>query len=501
MSQLRRPDSSFKISVDPLIALWRSLRQPWLLLVLGLIALLLIVAALYVPQLPPELATDAAAVARWEIGMAAQYGVWGPVMQSLGLFDVLHSLLLRILFGLIGLVLSVHLADQIGAVLHFRRLSNVLSLKTDAPDRPVLESSPVALYRLRQTSSSPAQTTASMIDEYIAEAFESIQRTTIHYDGVQSANGANAVKQADVSSLLDHTEPVAQERILAQRGQLAVYLRPLLMLGLLSALIPVWMITTLGWELYPAALAPGERVEYRSQGLVVKYSVAVGDNATAEERAPSDVTRTLSLQVGEDSVDIVVEGNVDTRVGDVDVSARFGPPGLFISTTDGETELMRPGSSVPTASIGLVFPGAGNEEAVLLPYHSTALRIVRRDEIDELGYVIQVLDRDGNPVAAPIRIDGSEKSVLALEFIDRPLRLDPVPALTIRARYLPGTRLLLASLGLVLIGVFGYWQRPGYLLLQIAPWPPDKALAIAQSDKRAEIEAIEKIIKNDESQL
>ena len=74
------------------------------------------------------------------------------------------------------------------------------------------------------------------------------------------------------------------------------------------------------------------------------------------------------------------------------------------------------------------------------------------------------------------------------------IRFDPAPGIIIEAQFLPGVWLMLVALGLILIGATGYLRRTSYLLLQLAPWPMERTITVAQSDSRNEISAIQKVL-------
>ncbi|MEM7132419.1 MAG: hypothetical protein AAF702_39315 [Chloroflexota bacterium] len=474
-------------TADPVGAIWRSLRQPWLLLILGLNALLLILAALIIPQVPAEISNDGPATSRWLLTVSAEYDSLGQVMQNLGLFDVLHSLLLRILFGLIGLVIAVHLADLIAAALSFRRLENLLKLETNEATEPLLHAYPNALYRVRRSVPQQVEATVERVEKHLQENFPQRIRSQIALKMPAYADG-------DSDDSDDHQEIdtfVLQERFLAWRSQLATYLRPLLMLGLLMALIPVWLIITFGWELHPPPLAPGEIIAFDPQGVLFHYQVQTG---SMDENVDNELGRVLHIESGDETTAIPLDRNNNLRFNQVDFESSAGPPGLFIKTASGNESLILPGQSQLLAQVGLVFSGEGHEETVLIPLQFSALRIVRSDQAGIPGFVMQVLNQQQDAVGPPIHVDGSEKTIIELESVRETLHIEPMPSLIVEARYLPGAWLLLVALVLVVVGAISYWTRTGFLLVQISPWASSHTITIGQSDIRTEIEAIEEVL-------
>lgn len=477
--------------VDPIAALWRGFRQPWLLLLLSSLAIVLVLIALILPQVPPDITFDTQATTRWLISTSAEYGALGQLMLNIGLFNVLRSLLLRIIFGLIALVLTVHLGHLLGELFFARRIPNLLNQETRNVEEPLIKSAPGALHQTRNALPEVPVVVRDKVEAYLHGVFADVQRADIEISDEHEENR-------------DHL--VVQERILAQTNLLPRVLRPLLMLGLLAALIPIWLITTTGWELYPPPLAPGQQLTYESQGLDLRYIYPSSIPSEDGYQSAYPPPQTLEIRLGEETTTLPVpkidetgdnvasDARVSTRINQVDIEAFPGPPGLLISTVDGQDGLVLPESSEQMASVGLVFPGVGNEKAVLLPLQGRALRIVRNDNDNQIGYLVELIDRDGNSVGDTKLIDGSGSTTVDLRTAETSIRFDAVPGVIVEAKYLPGIWLLFVALGLVLVGAIGYWLRSGYILLQISPWPTDRTIAIAQSDKRTEIESLKNLI-------
>jgi hypothetical protein len=68
--------------------------------------------------------------------------------------------------------------------------------------------------------------------------------------------------------------------------------------------------------------------------------------------------------------------------------------------------------------------------------------------------------------------------------------MTPLPTLAIQVRHSPGQWLLWVALALVALGLPGFWQQPGFVLAQIGPWPPERAVVTLQSDLPGEMESL-----------
>ncbi len=131
-SALLNTDSSSSAVAKVVAAIWRTLANPFLLLGLTVAAFLLVVAGLLTPQMPHPVYSDPAAAARWLLNAGIDFGSFGELWRALGLFNLLHSTLLRILLVLIALMLAILLADQIGVGVDSERIAGS-TVRPDAP--------------------------------------------------------------------------------------------------------------------------------------------------------------------------------------------------------------------------------------------------------------------------------------------------------------------------------------------------------------------------------
>ena len=114
------------VAVRGIQAIWTICREPRLLLgVLG-IALLLVLVALWVPQMPSQLQSNPAAANRWLLDISRELGRGGDILRALGIFNLLSSPLFRTLLLTAAFLLAIQVADQLGVLLALRQLPAAL---------------------------------------------------------------------------------------------------------------------------------------------------------------------------------------------------------------------------------------------------------------------------------------------------------------------------------------------------------------------------------------
>ena len=118
-----------------------------------------------------------------------------------------------------------------------------------------------------------------------------------------------------------------------------------------------------------------------------------------------------------------------------------------------------------------------------------------RRELEEDGFSVEVFASDdvlpvqrfsvvGSVTVDIGAADGADNSeMVALNFA-------PLPALTVTVGYAPASWLLWLALVLTLVGLVGVLMPPGFLLLQLAAWPVDRTVLVAQSDHTDDIQAV-----------
>ena len=70
------------------------------------------------------------------------------------------------------------------------------------------------------------------------------------------------------------------------------------------------------------------------------------------------------------------------------------------------------------------------------------------------------------------------------------LAMTPLPNLSIQVRHGPGYWLLWPALALLVLGALGFAQQAGFVLAQIGPWPPERAVITLQSDLPGEMASL-----------
>lgn len=483
--------------------LWHLLQRSWLLILLGVLALLIILSALILPQLPAYYANNPIAASRWLAEASDTLAFGGNIIRALGLFDVLHSTLLRLLLTLIGLTLAIHFADLLAAAIHLYRLPKQITKPAEKAGGVVSLLSPILVRRKSTSSSHSLDEQIETVQTYLSERYDHIEEADI-----DSATGG--LLPEDTESEENRETPISTEkRIFARRHLAFSFLRPLLMLGLLISLIPVWNITVFGWELSPEPIAPGGTIRYEPNDLLIRYEMTdeeLTDEETADEET-ADIEATsaekpdnsgstamnLHIQIGEDEQTFPINKSLRTTLNQVEIRATSGPPALRISVSNGAPKLALQNQSAASASVGLVFAEPGNEGIVLIPSpipeQATYLRIVRGPEEAEPYFLIEVLDYEGNQTQSQ-RMPQVASQNLEISPGNTQLKIDSVSGLNVTARYLPTTWLFIPALLLVIAGALGYWRRPAFIFAQIFERANQQTVSIYQSDTRSELEAI-----------
>ncbi len=194
---------------------------------------------------------------------------------------------------------------------------------------------------------------------------------------------------------------------------------------------------------------------------------------------------------------MTVASRVETRLDGVDVVARAVAPALEVRTLDDSADLARPGQAATVSALGLGFPTDGSEETVLLPKIGAGLRIVRDGQntpaVDDDSFLVEVYSGASEQplrrftVSASqietIRVRGPGDPALTLAFV-------PLPALAVEASATPGQWLLAVAFVLAVVGLFGYRRQPGFVLVQLGPWPEQRTVMTMQSDLPGELAAL-----------
>ncbi len=464
---------------DLLGMLWRVLRQPWLLIGVGALALLSILCALLLPQISTSVAADPSSAVRWFIRVSADYGAVGNLLRGLGLFDLLHSTLLRVLILALGLLVAIHLAEEWAAIALFRSLKQLIQTRSTAGEATTLPQA-LPLFRVRESRQGQVDTAVAHLSAELTDRFGQIEEFTV----------PSTEMGADEKTANKHLRAEVQPeiRLLGIRHQNMLYLRLLLLFGLLLGLGTMWFSTLQAWVVAPPPIAPGESYSYAPQNLELRYT------ATAPLNAPDEPVRDLALQIqiGDRSGTLPVDSASRIYLDNVAIEAQPGPPGLLVSSVNGAEILAVQDQTRADAGVGLIFPGEGNEQVVRLPQQSIGLRIVRSSSGPAPDYRIEIIDVLGGieRVSRQVELQSGQSQLVEINDGRITLRFDPLPALDVRVRHLPNLWLLMVVFALLLVGAIGLFRRPAFAVIQIAPWEGDKVAIIAQSNRKDEIEWI-----------
>lgn len=469
--------------------IWLALGSPWLLLGLAGWLTLLLLVSLWLPQMPDYLREEGSAASRWLLAAATPFGALGILARGLGFFDVLHSPLFLAPLAALILVLLVQIVQQISAAQALRRLPAVLDA-AGVNGEPLSLHSPYRLLRWRSAVADTALSQTGQMQMLLQARFVRLERRTMRVAPAPAT--LDPARSAADSG--DGPAPVLEERLLALRGQQAVLLRPLFLAGMLCAALYLWTASVLAWHFETPFLIPGAPAVDSVHDLSLQYELA----------RPVDgvLTPRLRIALGDDSVAAVVASRVEAQVAGVDVVAQAVAPALEVRSLAEGADLARPGQAAAVSALGLGFPADGSEETVLLPGIGAGLRIVRNGQntpaVDDDVFTVEVYSgASEQPLRRftvsssqieTIRVRGPGDPALTLAFV-------PLPALTVAARSAPGQWLMIVALILTAAGLIGYLQRPGFVLLQVGPWPEQRTVMTVQSDLPSEFSLLRSFVE------
>jgi hypothetical protein len=255
---------------------------------------------------------------------------------------------------------------------------------------------------------------------------------------------------------------------------------------MLVALALIWINAVRGWEFTAFQLAPGERTADPIHDLRFEYRIEQPSTGTLQPQ--------IIATVGDDTLVIPVTQQMEEQVGNAVVRAQPGAPGLLIQTVDGSPLLARPGQATPISTIGLGFPSVGSEETILLLQQAVGLRIVRLEQGRpgplEDAFLVEVFHGGNEQAVSRVTVDASDIVTIPTPAGSVTLAVTPLPTLTIAVRHGPGYWLFWPALALVVLGALGFWQQAGFVLAQIGPWPPERAVVTLQSDLPTEMASL-----------
>lgn len=440
--------------IDLLGSVWRLLSGPPLLIAVATLTLLLLVAEQTLPQMPGQLATNAAAAARWLVETQEEFGALGSLLAGLGLFSVFQGYILRTLLTLLSLLLFVHLSDLIQTWFQIRTLKDRLHAPLEEPGLPLIFPFSRPLFRKREALPMPLDRAIPEVEGKLKERF--------------SSGAAIEQTQGGYITRLDE----AEERWLMVMHPNSLWLRPLLPAAAILSFALLWFGINFGWDVTPPPLAPTERYSAPQRSVELAYQIGSdGEPMLYVERN------------GEFSVHFPGFGS-PLQLQNTTVDVREGAPAILLQSAERGDIMELPGESEPRAEVGLTFPTAGSEEVVLLPDSGAGLRIVRLAG-EAAAFLVEVVVEDARVVdRIEVRADRDLVTMLPLdeegeEEVRLQMRL--LPSLEVKVRHFPGSALIWALLPLMLLGAIGVLRRPYFLLVQLGPWSPDRSVLIEQT--------------------
>jgi hypothetical protein len=457
----------FRRSANLVDTLWRALNQPWFLLACSILGLLVALAALLLPQLPGQLNDEPAAAARWLLNISGNYGAGGELLRSLGLFNVLHSGLLRFLLALLAITLLVQTSARIGALLARRRL--LAQWQQPAPvGSPVPLAPYLPLFRRRLHLAQPADITSAKLANILRHHFAQfiVTSTTLDLPSATSVGSNAAGDGTPECRWLVLTPPVAEN------------LRLIALCGLLAAIATVFYIISVGWQVTTPLLAPTDTFWSAARDLELAYHPPTAELPASVQLIHAG--RSITHPIGS-------EGQF--QIGNLTAVVDMPAPGLLISTATGNPELLRLGQAVPSYAVGLSFPLPGTEDTVLLPEAGIGLRLVRSTTSEE-EFLVEVYQSDAIQPAQRLVISQSTPQTITIDPQGLALHLLPQPALRISVRYVPALWLMVLAFAIILVGAVGFWRRPSLGSIQLVPWTPHDSMLILQSTSPLELDRL-----------
>ncbi len=415
---------------DLLSSLWRFLASRRLFLVLVVCLTLALIISTAVHQIPDSFAvTGPAEYARLLAELTLAYGALGPILQSLGFFDLGQTPWFRVLLALLALHCLVRMADQVTL---WRRL------RRPTPDAP-LPASGLAVDELPVAA--PLATVITLLQAELGSRFAHVVTSQSPLDGAPQGAGDDVAGDSDLQTATIH----------ATRGALGALGNALSYLGPVLVLLGLVVTQYLGWREANLDLAPGQQVGLAQYPGVTITAMDVGDTSQLSVTRGSRV-QALTLAPGR--------------------PAHTGPVGLF--QTGGGAALQvsvqsRAGRPIPLRPLvggaqadeqKILFQQAQEEISLAVPLRSVVLRFVYFTELPGQGF-------DG-PVILAQAFQVGDDTPLFSEFIthagsftigDDTYTFTPTRYVQIDAVYDPGLWLVLLGGLVTLIGLIMFAGR------------------------------------------
>lgn len=437
---------------------WRWLRHPLVLLGVVLIALLVVAAGLFLPQLPGQLRAEPVSASRWIQETASGYGIIGALGLGLGLFDAFRSPLLFAALAALALLSAAFLADELAAV---RQVRQVQQAATRSTLLPLTIQAPPTVYR-RQATIPQARAAAQA---RLRELFRVTPGAIIRHTAGEQLSPAESAPSSP---------PVLHQTIAIHHVRHAL-LRPLLPAGLLMTIAALWVTFAAGEQVISPLLAPGDRFRLGEPPVLIQYLPPAAHDATAPppmRLALATVDGTQALTVTRPMA--LVRDSVELRVHPEALA-------LWIAGADDNTQLMRPGhDDTVRNALGLVVDAQNGEETVLLPQHSAGLRILPAAPPNR-GFLVELYRSDrADPVWRESVAPGAPQTLQVDP--QTAVRLAAVPALRVTGHSTPGRALAWLGLAVSLIGLAARLRAPFYIVVHLEPWSSTTDRVVVQSN-------------------
>jgi len=375
---------------------WQAFGHPAALILLLVLLLPALIADIWLPQAPSLLGDDALARNAWLAATAGRYPA-GELIQALGLFDLAHNALLRVLLPLLAAVLAVRLCNRLRLAWATRRLS--------PPRRalPLTTSYDIAV----ETTVGPEQ-----------------------WRGVCENQCQRGQEEEDAG---------ATQQWWGDRHQIFTWAAALIELGLMLLALSLALNLRFGWQLDELSLDPGSGV------ILEPYS--------AQTLSFAEDAKTLSLCCQPKRQAAVTAGPM--KLGALWLrQMQMGPALKMAVLADEQPLLLQPieqGGS-PKPELVLRFPQKRSERAVAIPERNLFLRIVHTGP-DQ--YNIEALDASSTVLLSQ-KIEG----VATLTLADMALRFTPTRHLKLDVASRPWLWLLIPGILLISTGLFIRWRFP-----------------------------------------
>lgn len=345
--------------------LWQALSHPlWLagLLIVGAVA---VVAHIWLPQLPTNLAADSLARSAWLAETARQWP-WGRLFAALGLFDLAQGTLPRVLLLLLGLALLLRLAQRLRLAWLTRRLT--------PPLRPL-----------------PLTHTCDLA----LPAPAGVQMARLAGQWPRTAGSASA---AD-----------AEETWWADRHHRHTWLAPALEIGLLLALLAFALNLRWGWQIGGLQIDPGEThtlAPYSARTLTLDETAAA--LTLCCPAAPALPVAAPSRPLPAATQVQITQINPALRV----TATAAGQPLLLQGIEQGRA---------PVATLLVRFPQTRSERTVAIPDRNLFLRLTGAGpdqfRVQVLNAANQVLLTQEVTAAETLAVAGIELSLQPTRFV------------------------------------------------------------------------------------